>query len=143
MKREILFRGKAHPSVSVYDKEGNKIDWVEGDLIQYRIDEWYIMPQNSSLWDVYEGGIRVDPTTVGQYTGLTDKSGVKIFEGDVVLSNTLSGEHWGEDLKEYTIGFYYGAYCFMTEGNPVRQWEDGTNDWYSIENCYLHSRKTI
>lgn len=123
MKREILFRGK----------HKNTHTWVDGSYIK-EIDPYdktvkhYIMSGNK--FSMHE----VDPATVGQFTGLTDKNGVKIFEGDVVLSNTLSGKHWGEDLKEYTIGFYYGAYCFMIEGNPVRQWKDGTNDWYSIEN---------
>lgn len=122
MKTEILFRGWS---------EARK-EWIYGGICEYVADN--PPHQRVSITMPVGPGIDVIPETVGQYTGLTDKNGVKIFEGDVVLSNTLSGKHWGEDLKEYTIGFYYGAYCFMIEGNPVRQWKDGTNDWYSIEN---------
>lgn len=90
--REILFRGK-HMSGDV---------WCEGNLA-VRKDGVCIITPDDTPCGVYG---QVDPATVGQYTGLMDKNGTKIFEGDIVRYAIYPPDQFVYGVVNYKDGVY-------------------------------------
>lgn len=81
--REITFRGK---TINLADNK-----WVYGSLIEFN-ERTFLSDNNiahkvpSVMWNLhtFEGFCEVIPSTVGQYTGLTDDNKTKIFDGDIL-----------------------------------------------------------
>lgn len=96
----MIFRGKR------LDND----EWLYGDLVHDDQGGCYVYPLDS-LGLFAEN--KVDPDTVGQYTGMKDKHGKKVFEGDIVEVYDFTSVYANKYRGVVTI--YRGSWCVEHE----------------------------
>ena len=95
--REYLFRGK----------RTDNGEWLYGDLLHHA-DAVKIREQEPEIRRAARS-FEVLPETVGQFTGMNDRNGVKVFEGDIIRL-------YGNMRECYAV--YYEDACFTTDAGP-------------------------
>lgn len=102
MKRKIEFRAK----------RTDHDEWIYGDLLTPTdlMDVWEIS-ESTGMGDKYD----IDPETIGQFTGLTDKNGNKIFEGDIIKTKFFGKDNrHGQNFADYDyfrVEYHEASFC--------------------------------
>lgn len=91
--REIRFRGKEHTGEWITGGfvHKNGVPHIVAHIVDRGVDEWRAIP--------------VIPATIGQFTGLTDKNGVEVYEGDILSRNNAQFPMCGP--VEYENGSFF------------------------------------
>lgn len=130
MNREIKFRGISENGTWIYgyyscDKELHYIDVVE---------EVTYLETTAFALSRYE----VEGETVGQFTGLTDKNGNDIYEGDVIKMGDNPECWFAPRVVEFKNGAWIGGSCriYTNQDHALYEGDSDQNNWEIIGNIH-------